>query len=130
MTPSKTKPKPTHWRFWPFAKPSTQGTTISNMYGLLLALALAALSIFSIWKESDVYVSSAIWALAATVLYLFKHIDMAHLVIAPLVSMMLVDRVPCYYDGFDSEDVMLMLFFGQCSFTVVFLVVAVVFRFL
>lgn len=130
MTASKTKSKPTHWRFWPFAKPSKQGTTISKINGLCLALALAGLSIFSIWKESNVCVSSGIWTCAAAVLYLFKHIDMARLVIATLVSIMLVDRVPCYHDGLDSEDVMLMLLYAQCAFTVVWLIVAVAFRFL
>ena len=130
MTPSKTKSKPTHRRFWTFLRPQTQSTNVSNIQGLFLALALAALSIVSIWKESNIYVSSAIWACAAAVLFMFKRVTMVQLLVAFLVSIILVDHVPRHYGGVDAEDVMLWLVCAQSTFTAGCLVVACACRFL
>lgn len=128
MTSSRARFKSTssHWPFWPFTRPKTQSTFISNIHGLLLALALSIFSITAIKKETNHDISYGIWLSAATVLYMFKLISMLQVLLMVVLPIFLAAL--CFKDV-ATETIMLCLACAQCAYVTVCLIVAVGGRF-
>ena len=115
-----------YWPCRPFTRPKTQSTFISNIHGLLLALALSIFSIVAIKKETNHDLSCGIWLSAAAVLYMFKRITMLQVVLVAVLPIFLAAL--CFKDV-ATEAAMLCLACTQCAFAAGCLIVAVFCRF-
>ena len=127
-TSSRTRSRSTsaYWPCRPFTRPKTQSTFISNIHGLLLALALSIFSIVAIKKETNHDLSCGIWLSAAAVLYMFKRITMLQVVLVAVLPIFLAAL--CFKDV-ATEAAMLCLACTQCAFAAGCLIVAVFCRF-